>query len=71
MIVPYNSFNGSLYVDAFIQPLEQREYASQVYHNIIRRYTSKNKIHCVGTFHPVFIGKIEFERIVRIDPSSP
>ena len=70
-VVPYYAFYGSLYTNAMVLPPEQRGYASQAYYNIICRYIPRNRIHCVGTFHPGFDGETEFERIVKIDPNDP
>ena len=67
-VVPYYAFYGSLYASALIQPIEQGQYASQAYFNVILRYIPKNKIHCVGTFHRGFIGETDFDWIVRINP---
>ena len=52
-VVPYYDFYGSLYVNALDWPINQeqalegRQYASQVYFNVILRYIPRNRIHCV------------------------
>ena len=63
-VVPY-------YVSALIQPLEQREYASQAYFNLLTRYIPRNRIFCVGCFDHGFTGETKFDQIIKIDPVSP
>ena len=70
-VVPYYVFYGSFYVGALLQPLEQREYASQACFNLLTRYIPRNRIFCVGHFHHEFIGESDFDQIIMIDPFAP
>ena len=69
-IVPYFVFYGSLYDGAEIIINGHRVYASQSYYDVILRYIPRNRILCVGRFHPGFLGETNFDRIFVIDPSA-
>ena len=70
-VVPYYVFYGSFYVGALLQPLEQREYASQACFDLLIRYILSNRIYCLAHFHHGFTQEMDFDRIVKIDPSTP
>ena len=62
-VVPYFVFYGSLYNRAEVLINGQRVYASQAYYDEILRYIPRNRILCVGRFHPGFSGETDVNNL--------